>query len=135
MENKNNQDIAVELCTVVKKINIAWQEGRFEELNKYFHEEIVIATPNFEGGGQGREACIKSYKQFAKMAEIYQYDESNFNAVVWENTALVHYSFDMSYTLQGQEYRDQGFDLYVFTKVQGEWKAVWRTLLPKSVSA
>ena len=132
MDKKNSQDIAVELCSIVKKINTTWQEKRFKDLDEFFHEDIVIATPNFEGGGQGREACIKSYKQFAEMADIKQYDESNFNAIVWENTALVHYFFDMSYSLQDKEYRDQGFDLYVFSREQDKWRAVWRTIIPKN---
>lgn len=132
MDNKNNQDIAVELCAIVKKINTAWQEGRFEDLNEYFHEDIVITTPNFEGGGQGRKACIESYRQFSDMAEIHEYTESNFNAMVWENTALVHYFFDMSYSLQDQKYRDQAYDLFMFSKEQDEWKVVWRTIIPKN---
>lgn len=129
MDKKKDKLIANELNSMVKEINSAWQEERFEDLMEYFHEDIVISGPNFEGGEKGRRACIKSFKQFLEAAEIHQYNESDFNSLVWDNTAVVHYAFDMSYSIKGQKFRDKGFDLYVFSKENNKWKAIWRTLI------
>jgi len=53
-----------EIWQVIQKINKAWSENRTEELHRYFHKDFVIAGTNYHPLARGRDACIKSYKDF-----------------------------------------------------------------------
>jgi hypothetical protein len=45
------------------------------------------------------------------------------------DTAIAQYQWQMTYVLAGQEYTEQGHDLFVFSRIGGEWSVVWRALL------
>jgi hypothetical protein len=36
-----------EIGQLIKEINQAWLEGRPEDLEKYFHQDVVFVFPNF----------------------------------------------------------------------------------------
>jgi len=45
-------------------------------------------------------------------------------------TAVASYVFDIRYELEGVAYQESGRDLFVFSREQTTWRAVWRTMLP-----
>jgi ketosteroid isomerase-like protein len=119
-----------EIIETLKAINIAWTKGDIEELNKYFHEDMIIAQPGFGIHGEGKNACVDSYREFAGMARIHRLTESQHVVLVWGDTAVASYRFDVDYELDGQPHQDAGYDLFVFNRTGGDWLAVWRTILP-----
>lgn len=119
-----------EIVNVLRAINAAWTKGNTGELNKYFHEDMVIAQPGFGIHGEGRAACVNSYMEFADMASIQELKESQHVVLVWGGTAVASYKFEIDYEIDGQSHQDAGYDLFVFTREKGTWVAVWRTVLP-----
>jgi ketosteroid isomerase-like protein len=119
-----------EIRRILKSINEAWTKGRAEDLDKYFHEDMVIAQPGFGIRGEGKRACVDSYREFAGMASIQSLKESQHVVLVWGNTAVASYRFEIEYELDGQAHQDAGYDLFVFARENGDWLAVWRTILP-----
>ena len=119
-----------EIRQILKDINEAWTKGNTDDLNKYFHEDMIIAQPGFGIHGDGRNACVDSYKEFAGMASVQGLRESEHIVLVWGDTAVASYRFDIEYELDGQSHQDAGYDLFVFTRQDGNWLAVWRTILP-----
>jgi hypothetical protein len=119
-----------QITHILKAINRAWTSGDTDDLSKYFHEDMIIAQPGFGIRGEGRSACVDSYKGFAGMASINALRESEHMVLVWGDTAVASYKFDVEYEMDGQSHRDAGYDLFVFTRLEGAWLAVWRTILP-----
>lgn len=124
-----------EIRWILKRINEAWTKGRPEELDRYFHEDMIIAQPGFGIRGEGKRACVGSYKEFAGMASIQSFEESQHVVLVWGNTAVASYKFDIAYELDGLAHQDTGYDLFVFTRESGDWLAVWRAILPTPEAA
>ena len=118
--------------TAIKTINEAWTQDSLEDLNRFFHQDMVIVGPDAQVAGRGREACISSYRSFAKMAEIHSFSQSDFRIEVFENTSAATYSYSLSYELDGQIFRDSGRDMLVFTREKEDWKVVWRMILPSA---
>ena len=112
------------------RMNQAWTQGHPEDLEKYFHEDMVIAAPGFRGGGRGRATCVASYTGFASRATIKSFEESEHAIDVWGDTAVAIYRFDLEYEMEGKERSENGYDVYVFTHQDGKWLAVWRTIIP-----
>lgn len=125
-----DQNAREEIRKLLGNISNAWIKGRPEELEEYFHEEMVIAGPGFKGGGRGKSECIKSYKDFITHAAIQNVKESDLMIDVWGDTAVASYRFEMDYEIGGERHHDAGHDLFVFTRERGKWLAVWRTIIP-----
>jgi len=119
-----------EIRRILKKINDAWVKGPSEDLAEYFHEDMVIAGPGLEESGKGRPACTASYEEFTRVAAIKDFEESELNIHIWNDTAVAHYKFTIAYEMEGRDHLDSGCDLFVFNKSEGKWIAVWRTILP-----
>ena len=125
-EEKSIEDIT----QIIKKINQSWKEGYTEKLEKYFHEKMMVVSPDLKILGEGREACIKSYSDFITQAKVKKYSESALDVRVWEKTAIVSYKYDVVWEMDGKMYEESGKDLFVFTFERGKWLAVWRKLIP-----
>ena len=117
-----------EVARIVKKINQAWRNLRFDELGDYFHERMVIVPPEFAGRAEGRETCVQSYRDFVQQAKVLASSESQPAIDLSGDTAVAVCPFDITYELNGQQYTESGRDLFVFARTDGRWQAIWRTL-------
>ncbi|UCC39332.1 MAG: nuclear transport factor 2 family protein [Candidatus Aminicenantes bacterium] len=121
-----------EIRELLSNISKAWTKGHPEELEGFFHEEMVITGPGFKGGGRGKSECVKSYKDFITHATIREVKESEHMIDVWGSTAVASYRFEIDYEVGGERHNDAGHDLFVFAREGGKWLAVWRTIIPLS---
>jgi ketosteroid isomerase-like protein len=128
------RDDREEIRLVLGKINDAWLKGRPEDLravlDRCFHDDIVIKGPGFQAMGRGKEACVKSYADFERQARVRSCQLSEPEIDHAGDTAVATYSWEMTYELDGHEYHESGHDLFVLTRIQGRWQAVWRAMLP-----
>jgi ketosteroid isomerase-like protein len=120
-----------EIARIVREINAAWVHGHVEEMAKYLDERMVIVQPGFEVRLVGREACIESYREFARHAAIRQYHEDEVTVEVRGDTAIASYRYVIEYEMDGEMYHDAGHDVFVLMRGAGGWRAVWRTLIPQ----
>ncbi len=125
MESKVSQDV----WHVVRELNRAWVEGRPEDLEEWFHEDMVIVAPDLRTRLDGREACVQSYVEFLDRGSVRGFEEIEPRVDVYGDTAVVTYRFDVTYEMGGETIRDRGGDVFVFQATPGGWKAVWRTML------
>ncbi|MDQ4097067.1 MAG: nuclear transport factor 2 family protein [Actinomycetota bacterium] len=115
---------------VVQRINRAWQSGDADSLEEFFHPDVVVVHPRFEGRTAGRDACIESYREFAAATTVRRLDEFDPQIDVVGDTAIVTYGFRIQYEMGGEAMVDTGRDMFVLTRVAGDpWRAVWRTLV------
>jgi ketosteroid isomerase-like protein len=114
---------------LVRDINRAWRSGRTDDLNRYFHDDMVIVAPGFAQCCEGRAACVASYAEFVSQAKIHDYRESEPDIDFWGDTAVASVSWDIEYEMKGTVSRETGRDVFVFARESGTWRAVWRTML------
>jgi ketosteroid isomerase-like protein len=130
MNETERKEAVEDIRRLIRNINEAWTQGRPEQLSEFFHEDMVIAGPNFQDAGRGREACVASFQNFVGFARILGFEESEFRFEIWGDTALASYRFTIDYSVEGEALSDTGYDVYLFVQEEGRWRAVWRTLLP-----
>ena len=124
-----------EIRGVLSRINNAWSKLRGDAmtaaLNECFADEIVMRGPGFVFLGKGRDSAVQSYHDFVTQAEVKSVllDEPQID--VAGDTATAQYKWSMTYVLNGQEYTEQGHDVFVFARRDNKWLAVWRALLPE----
>ncbi len=114
----------------LQRINRAWLHGEEDVPLDALHPEMVIVPPGFQQRIVGREACAKGYRAFARDATVDSYEESDADVRVFGDTAIASYRYVLTYEMDGAAYRDEGVDLYVFTRADGHWQAAWRALVP-----
>jgi Domain of unknown function (DUF4440) len=113
----------------VRDLNRAWLEKRFAELARFFHPDVVVVE---SGSGKrllGRDACVKSYRQFMLHSRVTEFRESRFNADLWDRTAVAAYVFDIRYSTGGVKYHDVGREFFVLVKTGQGCQVVWRTIV------
>jgi ketosteroid isomerase-like protein len=117
----------------IARINEAWQEQRGESMIKTlaacFAEDVVMRGPDFALLGSGRDFAVQSYADFVTQADVRSFTTDEPEVDVTGDTATALYAWQMSYVLAGQEYTEQGHDLFVFSRRSGHWLVVWRALL------
>lgn len=116
------------------RINEAWQHLRGEAmtsaLRQSFAREVVMRGPAFALAGKGREAAVQSFVDFTTLADVKAFTAEEPSIDVAGDAAVAQYQWQMTYVLAGQEYTEQGHDLFVFSRIEGDWLVVWRALLP-----
>jgi len=113
-------------------LNDAWVSGRLEALGQHLDDDMVMVPPGLRKRLVGREACVESYRDFVRRARVRGFIASEPLVEVWGDTAVARYGFQLDYEMYGEDHRDLGQDLFVFTRRDGRWRAVWRTLLPQA---
>ena len=131
MRTKNDSKVKEEVWQVIKSVNRAWQVGEPQkELQKYFHENIVIVPPGFSQRAEGRDVCIKSYVDFLSKAKVKEFKESEPMVDVFADTAVVYYRYDITLQVDDKTSSENGHNVYVLNRNEGQWRIVWRTLVP-----
>ncbi|HXO20588.1 MAG TPA: nuclear transport factor 2 family protein [Thermoanaerobaculia bacterium] len=118
----------VEISRIVGIINEAWLGGRAERIGLFLHEDVVIYPPGFGTPVVGREACVQSYAQFALSTKVHDFTAQAPHINVFGASAVALCPYRIVYELEGQVYREAGYDLLVFSRVGEHWQVVWRTL-------
>jgi hypothetical protein len=112
----------------IKNINHSWLKGHPENLNQYFHANMMIVSHEFKVMGAGKAVCVKSYSDFITHAVIKDYQESDPEIHVWASTATAFYNFEMAWEMDGKSFQESGRDFFVFAHENGKWLVVWRMM-------
>ena len=117
------------VSAAMQRINQAWLDRRPKDLAPLLHPDMIMVFPGFSGRAEGREALVTGFVDFCDNATVHEYQESEHQVDVVGDTAVVSFKYEMVYERSGQRYRATGRDLWVFTQRDGDWLAVWRTML------
>lgn len=118
-----------EIRRTLDELNLAWREGRFGDLTRYFDKDVVVKGPGLREIVRGREALVQSYVDFTTKSKIQEYSESNHSIDRWGQTAVAVYDWSMSWEQKGKTEQATGQDMFVFQLQNSEWKAVLRVML------
>lgn len=118
----------------IRRINQAWVLRRAEDLEAVLHPDVVVVPPPPAAAVRGREACIASYREFALEARVLHFEELSPAVEVFGDTAVATYDFAITYEIGGTYTTERGREIFVLTREDGRWLAVWRTQLPPASS-
>ena len=118
-----------EILNLIKNINKAWLEGRIKDLKNFFHQNIVMISPDFNNRLTGLDEVIESYKDFCNNSKIYSFDESDFHIEVFDKTATADYLFHIVYEINDKKYDGTGREIWTFANLNNRWLAVQRFMI------
>ncbi len=124
-----SQTTQAAVAAAMQRINRSWLDRRPEDLVPLFHPDITFVFPGFAGRAEGRNAIVAGFVDFCGNATVHEYRETDHQADVIGDTAVVSFAYEMVYERSGTRSRATGRDLWVFARQGDEWVAIWRTML------
>lgn len=118
-----------EIGELVEAINACWIEGRYEDLRRYFHEEMVLVTPDFRKRLEGVGPIIDSYRDYGEQATVHSFEAEEPRVDVFGTAAITATPFTIEYEFEGARSREAGVDLLMLTREPDGWQVRWRTLV------
>lgn len=114
---------------VVRAVNDCWLNGWYDQLDQYFDDRVVLAQPGFAGYIEGRDALLASYREFGEKAHVRCFQPGTPSVHVRGDTAVCTAPFVICYERDGCTVEETGTDLLVFSRTDGHWTIVWRTVV------
>ncbi|MGH9391879.1 MAG: DUF4440 domain-containing protein, partial [Vicinamibacteria bacterium] len=78
---------------------------------------------------KGRNLLVQSFVDMCENARVQDFEESDRQVDVFGETAVASIAFVLVYERDGEKYRSTGRDLWFFSRADGSWQAVHRTML------
>lgn len=122
-------DVKTKITKLIKDLNHAVATGKINQLDSFFHDSVKIISPDMKILGNSKSVCIKSYADFINKAKIEEYSDNVTHVSVYENTAVVFYTYSMIWTMDGESFKDHGNELYVLTRIDDNWLIILRKLV------
>lgn len=113
--------------SLVRSLDEAWSQARFDELGKYLAQDVVFVSPDGKGRATGLETAIESYRQFAAFASVERFVTFDHTVTQRGEAAVVEYRWEMTWVASGERHDDVGREILVLSYRNGEWHVVWRT--------
>lgn len=108
-------------------MNEAWRNHRFEDLYKYYHDDVVMLPPGGSEPIAGVEAMVESYRQFGKIGTIYQFEITELTVFTFDTIAICHMRFTVDYKTNSNRFNEEGLEIYTVAISGAVPKIVWRT--------
>ena len=116
------------VTALVRDLRRAWRTGDFDALARLFHADMIIAGPGGVAYAKGAAACIASYREFTRQADILAHEEAPPVVHVVRDTGIVAYVWRMTYRRDGDLSIESGSDQLVCARIDGRWQVLYRLL-------
>ena len=111
----------------IKELTNAWLEERYDDLNDFFHQDVVLLPPGSVTPIIGKELVIDSYRQFAKVGTVHTFDILDITLHEYEHTTVCDMLFEVDYELDSGRYHERGLEVYVIDTSGSKFNVLWRT--------
>jgi hypothetical protein len=85
-----------EVRHALDSLNLAWRTRRFDILDQFFDEDIVMRGPGLKELVRGRGLVVQSYRDFMQKSDVTDYAESNHFVHSWDHTAVAGFDWSMT---------------------------------------
>lgn len=119
----------------LRAINRSWSAGRLEDLERLLHPRCAIVGADLTRFAVGRDACVRSYRDFLDAATVHSFNEHDVRVEQYDSTSIASYRYQIDYELAGQRHQEDGREVVVFIANEQGWQAVWRQILPAPAAA
>jgi ketosteroid isomerase-like protein len=104
-----------QIRSLIENLNEAWQAGRFDELDAFYHPDVVLLPPDSGEPIVGRAAVVTSYRDFFEAANLHEFQTTSLETYAFDSTAVCHMRFEIEYTIDSGRFRETGLEVYVLT--------------------
>ncbi len=114
--------------TFLTALNECWQQGDLAAIADFYHPDVVLLPPDMGAPIRGREAVVGSYRDFLDAATLKQFEITRLDVFPFDGagTLMAHLSFDIAYSLDGDDYVEKGLEVYTLAERDSEMKILWR---------
>lgn len=113
----------------IRELNARWVGGQAATLAEFFHPDAITAIPGRPERVAGRDACVRSYEDFARIARIHAFDLKEPEVDVVGAIAVATCPYEMDYEIESGRWHGHGHDLLVMQKIDEKWLILWRMLI------
>ena len=114
---------------IVERLLRSWLDGHFDELARFFHEDVVLAHPGFDRRTTGRDALVESYVDFGRNATVKHFETGDIQVDRAGHGFVAVTPWRMRYEYSGETFSERGWDILVFENSDSDWQIVWRTVI------
>lgn len=120
------------IWAAIEDSNAAWLDGRPEDVEPLFAEDVVLVAPGLVGRIEGKKAVVATYVETAQQTKTLSFEVLDRAVDVFDETAVATYTFDVAYELKGHRMDERGQETLVLQHRSDGWKVIWRgqTALP-----
>lgn len=119
-----------DLKQLLRDLNQAWIDQRYDDLSNYFDERVVMLPPGTGEPIVGVESLVESYRQFSAAATIHDLRMEEITIYEHQSMAMAHVKFDIDYEIDDSQFRESGLDICALSTAGAEPRVVWRTQIP-----
>lgn len=119
-----------EIEKLIEQLNDAWLNDKIENMDMFFHKQVVLIEPGTNNRITGREEMIESYREFTESAEVSDFRIKDLMIDLFETTAVALYTFRIKYRVESTNYDENGTEILVFHRHNDRWKIIWRNQQP-----
>ncbi len=115
----NEAKIKLEILSTLNHLNESWTiRSDVGELEKYFHDNIVVFEPGRRELRKGKKECIEGWKSFIETFKINYWKESGHLVQIYNEgrMAVVTYYWEISTEGKGKNFISKGRDMFIFIK-------------------
>ena len=102
-------------ATHILSLNEAWRAGRFEELETFYHPDVILLPTDAGIPIAGRAAVVASYREFAEAATLHDFEITSLDCYPFDGATVCHMRFEIEYEIEHGRYRESGLEVYVVT--------------------
>ncbi len=115
---------------IVNQLNDCWVNDKLDNMEMFFHKQVVLVEPGTNRKMTGREKMIDTYSEFVDSAEVKDFRIQDLLINVFDHTAVAFYTFRIKYRVESTNYDESGSETLVFSLYNDRWRIVWRRQEP-----
>ena len=116
-----------EVLKTIREMNQLWAgKNTPDKLERFFHADMIAACAGESEFRVGKETCIAGWTWFCNSVTDLSFREIDPLVHLYSenNTAVVAYTYECSFTQDGQPRNLKGRDLFTLIKTSGRWQVI-----------
>ena len=127
MSEQQSKMSTEEVLNTVLEMNRQWAARNApDRLAHYFHRDMIAACAGESGFRVGQETCVDGWSGFCNAVSNLSFKEVDPLVKFYpeNNTAVVAYTYECSFTQAGEHRLLKGRDLFTLVKASGRWQVI-----------
>lgn len=113
-----------EILEFISALNKCWTIGDPADLKNFFHQDMLAITPVDSFCLVGGPACVAGWTKFRETTAIKSWTEANHIVRNFGNTAVVAYTYEIAFSMNGKDHLEHGRDLFFLIHENDRWQVV-----------
>ena len=113
----------------IERFNDASLYGDIDGVARCLHDKVVFLAPDLKHFITGKEACLETIRSYQQMAKTLHFRVTELTLLQDIITPVVLMKYDVGYEMKDKSFSEKGTEFLMLTKLNKDWKIIWRALL------